>query len=338
MKIQTLSALVRSGSLWRFLGVRRHTRDFYFVAYLGTGLRTGVLSRLAGHPADVATLGAALGVAPDLQDGLAAWLDMGVELRLLSRHQGRYAVASRLVRDLLRPENDPLAAFYEELTVVHHPLITETPERLVSGTRFALSETDARLVTRTSRLSEAFLAEAIGGVVPARGQVRLLEVGCGSAAHIRTAAALNPDLTAVGLELQDDAAAAARENVEAWGLGDRVSIEGGDVRDRVAEPEFDIVTLHQNIYYFPVGERVRLLTHLAGFLRPGGRLLVTTICRGGGAAAAGLDLWGAMTEGAGRLPEPLELAGQLTAAGYRDVRTIRITAEGMYWAFVGTKT
>jgi len=337
VKAQTISALVRSGWLLRLYGIRAHTRDFYRVAYLGTGLRTGILARLADHPADVATLGAALDVAPDMLDGLAAWLDMGVDLRLLSRRGGRYDVRSRLVRDLLRQQNDPLAAFYEELVVLHHPLITETPERLVSGKRFALGDTDSRLVARTSRLSEAFLAEAIGDVVPARGPVRLFEVGCGSGAHIRTAATLNPDLTAVGLELQDDAAAAARENVVAWGLGDRVSIETGDVRDREGEAEFDVVTLHQNIYYFPVETRVRLLAHLTGFLRPGGQLLVTSICRGGGVTTAGLDLWGAMTEGAGRLPDPRELAAQLTAAGYRDVRSIRLTSDGMYWAFVGTK-
>jgi SAM-dependent methyltransferase len=241
------------------------------------------------------------------------------------------------VRDLLAQENDPIAAFYEELAFLHHRLITETPERVVAGARFPLSETDAHLVARTSRLSEPFLAEAIGDVVPPHGAVRLLEVGCGSGAHIRTATSLNPDLTAVGLELQDAAAAVARENVAAWDLGDRVSIRTGDVRDLEGEADFDLLTLHQNIYYFPEEDRTPLLAHLSGFLRPGGRILVTTICRGGGVATAGLDLWGAMTEGAGRLPVPEELAAQLAAAGYREVRSLKITPDGMYWAFVGTK-
>jgi len=100
--------------------------------------------------------------------------------------------------------------------------------------------------------------------------------------------------------------------------------------------DFDLVTLHQNIYYFPVESRTPLLAHLAGFLRPGGRLLITSICRGGGVATAGLDLWGAMTDGAGRLPDPHELGAQLAAAGYHAIRSIKITPDGMYWAFVAT--
>lgn len=331
-----MAGLVRSGSLLRFLGIRARTGDLYRVACLGAGLRSGILARLAARPLDVAALGTALGVPSSVHDGLAAWLDMGVDLRLLSRRRGRYGVRSREVRALLRPENDPLAAFYEELAFLHHRLITETPDRLLHATRFALADTDPELVARTSRLSEVFLAEAIRDVVPARGPVRLFEVGCGSAAHIRTAASLNPELTAVGLELQDAAAATARKNVREWGLGDRVTIRTGDVRDHPAQPDFDVVTLHQNIYYFPLESRTPLLAHLAGFLRPGGRLLVTSVCRGGGVATAGLDLWGAMTEGTGRLPEPHEFAAQLAAAGYRDVRSIRITPDGMYWAFVGT--
>lgn len=338
MRAQTMAQLVRSGSFRRFLGIRARTGDLYRVAYLGAGLRSGIFARLAAAPMDVATLGTTLGVPTSVHDGLAAWLDMGVDLRLLARRHGRYGVRSREVRDLLRPANDPLAAFYEELAFLHHRLITETPDRLLSESRFSHADTDPELVARTSRLSEAFLAEAIRAVVPAHGPVRLFEVGCGSAAHIRTAASLNPDLTAVGLELQDAAAAGARANVLTWGLGDRVTIRTGDVRDHPAQPEFDVVTLHQNIYYFPVESRTPLLAHLAGFLRPGGQLLVTSICRGGGVATAGLDLWGAMTEGTGRLPEPRTFAAQLTAAGYRDVRSIRITPDGMYWAFVGTKS
>ncbi len=43
-------------------------------------------------------------------------------------------------------------------------------------------------------------------MLPLDRPIRLLEVGCGSGAHIRTAAHLNPRLTAVGLELQEPAA------------------------------------------------------------------------------------------------------------------------------------
>ena len=56
--------------------------------------------------------------------------------------------------------------------------------------------------------------------------------------------------------------ALARQNVAAWGVADRVTIETGDVRARRAEPSYDLVTLHNNVYYFPVDERVALLQGL----------------------------------------------------------------------------
>ena len=50
--------------------------------------------------------------------------------------------------------------------------------------------------------------------------------------------------------------------------------------------DFDLATMRQNIYYFPTAERPDLLRHVRGFLKPGGRLLLTTECRGDSTAAA----------------------------------------------------
>jgi SAM-dependent methyltransferase len=87
-------------------------------------------------------------------------------------------------------------------------------------------------------------------------------------------------------------------------------VEHQDVRARVPDASFDVVTFHSNIYYFSVDERVSLLRHAAAFLAPGGRLLLTTTGVGCGPMAVGLDIWSAGTEGCGRLPAPAELVGQ----------------------------
>lgn len=98
----------------------------------------------------------------------------------------------------------------------------------------------------------------------------------------------------------------------------------------------DLVTLHQNVYYFPESEQCVLLRHLGTFLRPGGRVRVTTVVRGGGIGTVGLDLWGAMTAGTSRLPRIDDLTGRLRAAGYEDVTATPIGPGGMYVAFTGT--
>jgi hypothetical protein len=108
-------------------------------------------------------------------------------------------------------------------------------------------------------------------------------------------------------------------------------VEAGDVRDREPKPEFDLLTLHQNIYYFPVAERVALLARLRGWLRPGGRILLTTVCRGASPVNEILSLWGAITEGCGRLPDPGELVEQLRQAGYRDANARNLMpGQGFY--------
>jgi len=128
----------------------------------------------------------------------------------------------------------------------------------------------------------------------------------------------------------------AAENIAEWKLSSRVVIEAGDVLQRSPKPVFDIATLHQNIYYFPVERRVSVLRHVRDFLRPGGRLLLTTYCQGRGLGAGLINLWGTMTEGCGRLPTTTEMADQIAEADFAKItRRSLIPGESLH-AFVGT--
>src|SRR5262245_57890489 len=254
-----------------------------------------------------------------MRDGLEAWLGLGVTLGVLRRGPQGYSLRGMLAKSLARPESDAAAAFVEEVARLHNHLIIETPARLRQQRRFTLADQQGDLIARSSRLAEPFICEAVDEVIPTRGRIRLLEIGCGSAAYVRYAAARNPELTALGLELQPDVAELAAGNIAEWNLGARVVIETGDVLQRPPKPVFDIATLHQNIYYFPVDRRVSVLRHVRGFLKPGGRLLLTTYCRGRVLGAALLDLWGATTAGCGRLPTTAEMMSQLEEAGFRQV-------------------
>jgi cyclopropane fatty-acyl-phospholipid synthase-like methyltransferase len=224
----------------------------------------------------------------------------------------------------------------EEAATLHYRLIRETPDKLARGERWQLDDQDGALTARSSRALEPFQFAAIDRTFPAQGNVRLLEIGCGDGHGMRHAAQRNPGLTALGLELQPAVAARARDNVRAWGLESRIAVEAGDVRAREPVAEFDIATLHNNIYYFPVAGRVRILDHIRRFLRPGGRLLLTTCCRGGNPAMAVLNLWGAATAGTGRLPDVAEMQRQLTDAGFAEVRTQHLVPAQAYCAFVAT--
>jgi SAM-dependent methyltransferase len=320
MPFKTVFHLLRDGRLSALLGAGAELKSFYKLTYLAAAGETGLLNRLASGPATLDSLAEFYAARGQGREALEAWLQIGIRLRLLSLGPRGYALRA-LARKLARPENDPVLAMVEEVVELHYKLITATIPKLRAGELWSLTDSDGELIARSSRVLEAFQAEVIKRTFPARGALRLLEIGCGSGVYMRYAAERNRSLTALGVELQSAVSEMARTNLRGWGLESRVKVETGDIREKAPDEPFDIATLYNNIYYFPVEERVGLLEHIRSFLRPGGFLLLTTCCQSGSLAAEVLNLWGAATCGAGRLPAEDELVSQLREAGYSTVKT-----------------
>jgi SAM-dependent methyltransferase len=332
MFLKPFFRLLRDGRLTALQGVATALKPFYTLTYIAAAGEAGLLNRLAAGPATLDSLAESFAAGAQTKDALEAWLQMGIRLRLLTLGPRGYALRG-LAKALARPENEPTLAMVEEVAGLHHKLIAATLPKLRSGELWSLADQDGELIARSSRILEAFQAEVVQRIFPARGALRLLEIGCGSGIYLRYAANRNPSLTALGIELQPAVAAMARTNLRNWRLEDRVCIEDGDVRAKPSGELFDIATLYNNIYYFPVEERVALLQHVAGFLKPGGFLLLTTCCQGGSLGAEALNLWGAATRGAGRLPAADELDSQLRQAGYAIVKTMNLIPGDRFMAF-----
>ena len=335
MNFTTLFGLLSSGQFSLMLEMQKSFKEFYRVCFIATALEEGVYEQLRQGPARLENLHAALGAELE-PDRLQAWLELGVSLGELKRTAQGYALRGRLSKKLTEPANDAQRAIIEELAHLHYDLVTQTPARLRQKRLFSLADSDGELIARSSRILEAFVFEAVDAAVPASGAMRLLEVGCGSGIYIRHACQRNPDLTATGLELQPEVAEFARQNIAGWGLAERVSIQAGDIRSFASQERFDLVTLHNNIYYFIPSERAGLARHLASFLKPGGKLLFTTGCQGGGFSMQALNLWGAMTSGAGALPDPDEFCHQLREAGFREVQKKNLLPGDSFYMFVAT--
>lgn len=332
MSIKPFFSLLREGRLTPVLGVGAALKPFYKLTWLAAAGESGLLSRLATGPATFDSLAEGCRPANQGREALETWLQLGVRLRLLSRGTGGYELRG-MAKALARPENDSTLAMVQEVAGLHHKLIAETPARVRSGQLFTLADQDGELIARSSRILEPFQVEAIQDFFPKSGNVRLLEIGCGSGVYLRYAAQRNASLTGVGLELQPAVAEMARGNLRDWGLEGRMKVEDGDFRARPAGELFDIATLYNNIYYFPVAERVSLLGRIASFLKPGGFLLLTTCCQGGSLGAEALNLWGSATSGAGRLPAEDELVGQLRQAGFGAVKTKSLLPGDKFLAF-----
>lgn len=332
MFLKPLFHLLRHKQLGAALAVNALYKPFYTLSYLAALKNSGLMNQLSNKTVPFADLATGFAPGAKVEEALEAWLQMGCRLGLLGRSGQGYALKG-LAKKLARPENDATLALAQEVASLHHRLIVDTPARLGTGELWTLDNQDGDLTTRSSRALEAFQLEAVDRFLPRTGHCRLLEIGCGSGIYIRHAALRNPSLTAVGLELQQDAADVARANIQSWALHGQVSIETGDIRARPVSPDFDVATLYNNIYYFQVDERVALLSRIKGMLKPGGSLLLTTCCQGGNLGMEALNLWGASNTQGGRLPSVDEMVDQMKQAGYVAVDTIKLIPGGGFHAF-----
>ena len=332
MSFKPFLDLQRGGRLGPLLSIGSSLKHFYKLTFLAAAGESGILALLAHGPVAFEAIAAHIGAEGQGREAIEAWLQMGVRLKVLQSGQDGYKLRG-VAAALARPENDAALAMVEEVAGLHHKLLAETVSRVRQGDLFTLADQDGELIARSSRILEAFQAEAIQRTFPKQGSPRLLEIGCGSGVYLKHAAVANPALTAVGVELQPAVAEAARSNLRTWGLEDRVGIETGDIREKAPTELFDIATLYNNIYYFPVEERVALLRHIAGFLKPRGFLFLTTCCQGGSLGSEALNLWGAATAGCGRLPSEDEMVAQLRQAGYSSPKTMNLLPGERFVAF-----
>ena len=336
MSLRSFIKLVGNHRLSAFPGVNALFKPFYKLSYIAAAKECGLLDKLRAAPMEFDRIAEAYCKGAKAREALAAWLQMGVRLGYLKAGPGGYELKG-LAKKLSLPPNDAALALAQEVAGLHYKLISHTPEKLRRGELWSLYDQDGELIARSSRVMEEFQKEAIDRYFPVSGAVSLLEIGCGSGVYIEHAAARNPALTAVGLELQPNVADVACRNIQEWGLGDRVRIEAGDIRERPPGELFDMVTLYNNVYYFPVAERVSLLVHAKCFIKPGGFLLLTTCCQGGSLGVEALNLWGAATADCGRLPGVEEMQNQLREAGYKDVEAVSLIPGERFYAFKAHK-
>jgi SAM-dependent methyltransferase len=335
MQVSTLIQLLGGGQFSVLLALLKTGNEFYRASFISAALSGGVYENFTDGKAGFEQLCEKMAVSN--REGLRAWLELGVSLGELKRTGDKYQIAGKISRALMNPANDAIKALLEEVVRYHYRYVLETPAMLRRHEWFPFDSTPGELIARSSRVNEPFIGEAVDAVVPAHGDFRLLEVGCGSGIYIQRACARNPSLRAVGLELQAEVADAARRNIQAWGLQDRAIIDHVDVREFSTEEKFDLVTLHQNVYYFPIAARQGLFVHLKGFLENGGKVLLTSVCQGGGPGTQGLNVQVSTTEGYSPLPDPDQLCQQLDAAGFVDVRARRLLPFESLWAFTAAK-
>lgn len=313
MKLVPLLRTLRKGDTRARLSALRAGGRALDVAIMASALRTGVLAEVATGSRSTADLATSLGWS-DLEVA-EAYLASLAAAGVLERGDAGWSPsprASRIARD------EVASAAYEAFGSYHTELYRQIPQQLTGGPGRQDIERDGELVARLSRFLDEFVLAELDRVARAAPPSRVLDVGCGAAAHLVHVLSVTPDAHGVGVEVDPAAADLAEAAVARAGLGERARIVRGDVRELLAaEPEtrFDLVLLANLIYYVRVGERVDFLRGFAERLDPGGQVMVVTTALTDDAFSRHFDLLLRAHDGGRELPDLDLLADQLRQAG-----------------------
>jgi SAM-dependent methyltransferase len=323
MNLKAIGRFLRKYPLSMTLMLDRRMTAFYRTSFLSALMGQPFFEHLAGSAMSLEEIASGMKISD--MDALKAWLDFGVSVGALKKAgPSGYILKDSLTRRLAAGKAEAWRAYFRLRVEVFQEHIVKTPDLLAQGRAIPLRDEHGRLYADSSRTAEPVVMDVVDETTPRQGPCRLLEVGCGSGVYLRRACEANPELTAVGVEMQASTANIARSAIQEWGLGGRVSLLHGDVRDLVPDQPFDMLTMHNLIYYFPKKERVDTLSRLRALLKPGGRIVLTTLCNASVPSIKVMNLWTSMTEGSGPLPEHEELDAMLLRAGYVKPRSREI--------------
>ena len=340
MNLKTVALMLKGGKLPLLLRFKGLFTSFYKVSFLASMTDTVFMEQLLKGPVSIEDLVKKFPQTSTTRGATEAWLSLGVKSGVLKKSKAGYSLRGFMAKKLAKPENGAIRALVREAAELHHIYIMQTPAKLEQGIEWQPADQHSQygdLIARSSQTLEPFLFEIIDRIFPKSDDIRLLDVGCGNAEYIIYAAGRHKRLHAVGLELDAQVAKTARANIEAKNLKNHINIMVKDVRNFKTDELFDIVTLYNNIYYFMIKDRVDLLKHLKRFLKPGGRILLTTGCSGGGIEFEPVNLIHASTKGWGRIPDKDEMLRQMEEAGFEQNHAVNLLLlpGNKYYAFIG---
>ena len=305
---------------------------------VGFALDAGVFDSLSDGPAALPDLAVRLGLDPDGLRALCGLLEATGYVASDGDAYRNTSSTERWLTPAAGTDLGPWLTFWYDLVFSfwREELETAMREGEPSQTLYEwLDEAPGRWETAQQGFRAAatlVLDEVADAVDVPTGTTRLLDVGGGHGLFAVELCRRHPDLSAVVFD-HPAALDAAREEIAAAGLEDRVSVRGGDYLSDELGEGYDVVLLFNVVHAHDAAENVRLLRRTADALASGGRVAVLDQLAGSArtpVGRAGLGFVGLtyhVTLGA--RTHPFEAVAEwLRAAGFEGARRTAIRRGG----------
>lgn len=329
----TFLSLIRSPLFMKLLGLMGDWKSMSRLYFLHAAIESGLLTAL-DKPKSRAELISVLGVEhAEYLDGL---LDVGQAIGELGRQGDNYVIKGKRSRNIRDDKEEALAAFVQANVTYYNSVFRHAPARMKGADQGDYLSWIGPMVAKYSKIGEPLIRGLLKTAIGRKKKLRILEIGCGSAAYLNTAYQLNPAAEGVGMDVDGSVVEEARANLKRWGLDDRFTIIHGDITDPDSRPKgrFDLITLYNLIYYFEEDRRRDLLKLLRDQLADDGRLVVAANFQGYGRdlSAANLNLAVCSMKGCTPLPDLDEFKNMLVDCGYTIIQAKPLAPKT---AFVG---
>ena len=257
---------------------------------------------------------------PDILDAL---LKVGIALKELNYKNDLYSIRGKRSQAMVGTYGDTLSAVIQANVTYYNNSYRNAAARMKGAELGDDLKRAGDIIARFSRLSDPVIKTFLQDIVPQGPGVRVLDIGCGSGLLLKRMIQINPDLSGLGIDIDETVAEQAVQNMNNWGLTDRFEIIQGDILDLQDEiSRFDLITLVNLLYYFPVEQRPALFKALRSRLAPGGSLAIIMNMQGKESdfGAANLNMANASMQGVTPLPDDATLQVQLEESGFSVVR------------------
>lgn len=332
-------------SIWRTIGmpglwlVMRDWIPLLRMHFLYAAMESGLLAALRPG-ANRETLIDKLDVQrPELLDAL---LDMGLALKELSLRGTKFCLRGKRSKVLATAHSDALAAFIQANLTYYNEAYRNLAIRMRGAPLGDNLDEIGTTVARFSKIAEPFLNSFLKSLIPASGPLKMMDVGCGSGFVLKAAWQANPKATGIGIEIDENVAAQAKDNLKRWGVADRFKIRNGDIRTQrdALQGGFNLITVFNLLYYIPIDERPGFFNLLRSLLLPKGQLALVNNFQSQGVdpAAANLNIVNCSLNDLTALPNLQAVEKQLTACGFNRIQIVRFMPRSEFYGVTASVT